>query len=184
MQNTLHNHEPSVDMSGHPSCHKLSSEQILVIERITRAAVQTRQILSALRQENINTKAVSRTIANMKCKLQKERLAGRTPIQALFDEVGQESEKCDDYIWDLERFKNILDPECQSSVIGSDRELALMNAIKQDWEMFLSDWNSVIYSRTEEEYVQNWTQFELLYKEKEDATRAEGAHAKLKEFQE
>ena len=137
----------------------------------------------------------------MKCKLQKERLAGRTSIQALFDELGQgnfifdvdhhddgkikrlffshlvsitpskiyptvyvmdctyktnrykmplldivgmssfntsfyscfaflESEKCDDYIWALERFKNILDHECHPSVIVSDRELALMNAIK------------------------------------------------------
>ena len=89
MQNTLHNHEPSVDMSGHPSCRQLSSEQILVIERMTRAGVQTHQILLALRQENVNTKSVSRSISNMKCKLQKERLAGRTPIQALFDELGQ-----------------------------------------------------------------------------------------------
>ena len=69
MQNTLHNHEPSVDMSGHPSCRQLSSEQILVIERMTRAGVQTHQILLALRQENVNTKSVSRSISNMKCKL-------------------------------------------------------------------------------------------------------------------
>lgn len=59
MENDLHNHEPSSDMSGHPSCRQLSEEQTLVIERMTRAGVQTRQILSSLRQENVNTKVVS-----------------------------------------------------------------------------------------------------------------------------
>ena len=73
MENNLHNHEPSSDMSGHPLCRQLSEEQTAVIERMTRAGVQTRQILSALRQENANTKAVSRTIANMKFKIKKKK---------------------------------------------------------------------------------------------------------------
>ena len=46
-------------MSGHPSCRQLSKEQTLVIEVMTRVGMQTRQILSALRQENVNTKVVS-----------------------------------------------------------------------------------------------------------------------------
>ncbi|KAK1392107.1 hypothetical protein POM88_011163 [Heracleum sosnowskyi] len=93
MENNLHNHESSSHMSGHPSCRQLSEEQTLVIERMTRAGVQTRQILSALRQENVNRKVIVRTIANMKFRIKKEKLAGRTPIQALFDELGRDFQK-------------------------------------------------------------------------------------------
>ena len=33
-----------------------------------------------------------------------------------------ESEKCDDYIWALEKFKVILEPGCEPFVIITDRE--------------------------------------------------------------
>ncbi|KAG5542566.1 hypothetical protein RHGRI_022185 [Rhododendron griersonianum] len=87
VKNGSHNHEPSSDMAGHPSFRRFSKEEIMTIEELTRSGVPPRQILSSLRLRNKKLQAVSRTIYNMKNKLQRENLAGRTTIQALFDEL-------------------------------------------------------------------------------------------------
>lgn len=76
-------------MSGHPSCRRLSKEEIMSIEEMTRSGVPPRQILSSLRQRNPKLQAISRTIYNMKVKLKNDNLDGRTMIQALFEELGQ-----------------------------------------------------------------------------------------------
>ncbi|XP_058185926.1 PKS-NRPS hybrid synthetase cheA-like [Rhododendron vialii] len=89
VKNSSHNHEPSSDMSGHPSCRRLSKEEIMSIEKMTRSGVPPRQILSSLRQGNPKLQAISRTIYNMKVKLKNDNLAGRTMIQALFEELCQ-----------------------------------------------------------------------------------------------
>ncbi|GJV49259.1 protein FAR1-related sequence 5 [Tanacetum coccineum] len=87
-----------------------------------------------------------------------------------------------------------------SFVIISDRELALMNAIDnvfpsarnllcvwhieknvvsnckgffehaEDFDIFMSNWNNIVYSTTEDMFVNNWDEFELLYREKKDTT--------------
>ncbi|KAG5551462.1 hypothetical protein RHGRI_009772 [Rhododendron griersonianum] len=269
VKNGSHNHEPSSDMAGHPSFRRFSKEEIMTIEELTRSGVPPRQILSSLRLRNKKLQAVSRTIYNMKNKLRRENLAGRTTIQALFDELCEgdftfqvaydqngclthlfiahplsitltksyttvfvmdctyktnrykmplldiigvssfnksfyscfaflEKEGEEDYAWALRMFSNLLGPSCQPSVIVSDRELALMNAIKvvfptttnllcvwhiekniltnckprfarqEDWTTFLSIWNQVISSQNEELFEQAWNFFELLYKEKQE----------------
>ncbi|KAH7863204.1 hypothetical protein Vadar_014710 [Vaccinium darrowii] len=89
-KNNSHNHEPSSDMSGHPSCRRLSQEEITTIEEMTRSGIPPRQILSSLRQSNPKLQAISRTIYNTKVKLRKGNLAGRTMIQVLFEELCQE----------------------------------------------------------------------------------------------
>ncbi|KAG5541196.1 hypothetical protein RHGRI_021152 [Rhododendron griersonianum] len=268
VKNSSHNHEPSSDMSGHPSCCRLSKKEITSIEEMTRSGIPPRQILSSLRQSNPKLQAVSKTIYNTKGKIQKDNLAGRTMIQALFEELCQgdftfdvaydqnghlthlffahpsssiltksytnvfvmdctyktnkykvplldiigvssfnssfyscfaflEKEGEGDYIWALHNFSKILGPTCHPSVIVSERELALMNAVKvvfpsttnllcvwhieknilanckpyfdtqDDWTTFLSTWNEVINSQDEEAFNEAWKLVELLYKDKE-----------------
>ncbi|XP_028124692.1 PKS-NRPS hybrid synthetase CHGG_01239-like [Camellia sinensis] len=193
VKNSSHNHKPSSDMSGHPYCRRLSREGVLSIEEMTRSGIPSPQILSSLRQKNPKLQAVSRTIYNMKAKLHKDNLAGRTIIQALFEELRQgdltfnvahnqdghlthlffahpssimltrnysnvfvmdctyktnkykmplldiigvssfnilDKEGEEDYVWALQMFSKILGPIGHPSVIVSDRELALMNAIQ------------------------------------------------------
>ncbi|KAG5565701.1 hypothetical protein RHGRI_001574 [Rhododendron griersonianum] len=267
-KNSSHNHEPSSDMSGHPSCRRLSQEEITTIEDLTKSGVPPRQILSSLRQRNPKLQAISRTIYNTKVKLRKEHLAGRSVIQTLFEEVCQgdfifdvaydqdghlthlffahpssitmtksysnvfvmdctyktnkykmplldiigvssfnssfyscfaflAKEGKGDYIWALQNFSKILGPTCHPSVIVSDRELALMNAIRvvfpstvnllcvwhieknilancksyfetqDNWTTFLTTWNQVISSQDEQAFNEAWKLFELLYREKE-----------------
>ncbi|KAF7140654.1 hypothetical protein RHSIM_Rhsim06G0076500 [Rhododendron simsii] len=101
------------------------------------------------------------------------------------------------YAWALERFKAILGPDQQPSVILSDRELALMNAIEvvfpgttnilcvwhirknvlskckpkfereQDRETFLSDWTNLVESPDESCFNEAWQHLQVDYKEKE-----------------
>ncbi|KAF7140308.1 hypothetical protein RHSIM_Rhsim06G0070800 [Rhododendron simsii] len=129
-------------------------EEIMTIEELTRSGVPPCQILSSLRLRNKKLQALSRTIYNTKNKIRRENLAGRTTIQALFDELVKtnrykmryfdiigvssfnksfyscfaflEKEGEEDYAWALRMFSNLLGPSCQPSVIVSDRELALM----------------------------------------------------------
>jgi len=89
VKNSSHNHELSSDMSGHPSCHRFSKEEVLSTEEMMRSGIPPHQILPSLRQRNLKLQAVSRTINNMKAKLHKDNLAGRTMIQALFEELRQ-----------------------------------------------------------------------------------------------
>ncbi|KAJ3705596.1 hypothetical protein LUZ61_009301 [Rhynchospora tenuis] len=108
-------------------------------------------------------------------------------------------ERTEDYIWALRMFKETLGEVNQPLVVITDRELALINAIqdvfpsttnilciwhinknilakckmyfqtKEDWETFSSDWQKVVYSSTEGEYIDNWREFETTYKEKNEA---------------
>lgn len=105
-------------------------------------------------------------------------------------------EREEDYVWALEMFKNVLGPNCQLGVIVTDRELALMNAVrivfpgaanllcvwhieknistnskshfetKEDFDAFLSSWNVVMRSPSEHDFEKNWRLFEEFYKEK------------------
>ncbi|XP_073107176.1 uncharacterized protein [Elaeis guineensis] len=53
------------------------------------AGISTRKILSSLRQDNPKPQAISKTVYNAKAKTIKESLAGRTMIEALFEELGE-----------------------------------------------------------------------------------------------
>ncbi|KAK9275113.1 hypothetical protein L1049_022372 [Liquidambar formosana] len=177
-----------VVMQGHPSYRRFSKEEISRIKEMTMSGVAPCQILSSLRQSNPNLQAVSKSVYNMKAKIRKDYLSGRTM-----------GEKECDYVWALEMFKKALVADCQPSVIVSDRELVSMKAIKvvftttanllcvwhiekniltnckkyfkegEDWLAFLSAWTTVINSSNESKYNEALQLFELLYKEKEDA---------------
>lgn len=76
-------------MAGHPSCYRFSKEEISRIKEMTMSCVAPRQILSLHRQSNPNLQAVSKSVYNMKAKICKDYLSGRTMVQALLDELGK-----------------------------------------------------------------------------------------------
>ncbi|KAL4561763.1 hypothetical protein LXL04_033937 [Taraxacum kok-saghyz] len=110
-----------------------------------------------------------------------------------------EREDEDSYIWALNTFKKILDNR-EPTVIMSDRELALMNAINvvfpstinllciwhieknvlanckkhfehaEEFDIFMSSWNNVAYSTTTTIFEHNWGEFELVYQAKKVVT--------------
>ncbi|XP_058180076.1 uncharacterized protein LOC131298614 [Rhododendron vialii] len=65
------------------------------------AGIPPRQILASLWQSNPNCKAIARMVYNAKVNITKVVLAGRTMIQALFDELGQ-----GDFTFDIKRDEN------------------------------------------------------------------------------
>lgn len=72
-----HNHEPSRDISDHPSCRRFTDEEVLIIREMTAAGKRPRQILRVLRQRNPNLVTDSRNVYNIKAKIRKEILAGQ-----------------------------------------------------------------------------------------------------------
>ncbi|XP_077246001.1 protein FAR1-RELATED SEQUENCE 5-like [Tasmannia lanceolata] len=82
-----HNHEPLEDISCHPYSRRFSEEEILQIKEMANTGIQPRQMLIALRNGNPDHLAISRDVYNLKAKIRKKKLSGRTPIQALLDEL-------------------------------------------------------------------------------------------------
>nr|KAJ0190011.1 hypothetical protein LSAT_V11C800449890 [Lactuca sativa] len=256
-KNLTRNHEPSTDISGHPSFRQLSPTDVQIVKNMTLSGIPPRQILSSLRQANPNLPAVSQTIYNLKAKICKENLGNRSMVSALFEEFEKEG-----FIYDIlhnsighithlfivhplsiklaKSFSNIFIMDCtyktnkynmplldiigvscfntsfysgfvflkrededsvfkktlenrEPSVIMSDRELALMNAINmvfsntinilciwhieknvlancnkhfahtKEFNLFMSSWNNVAYSTTTTIFEHNWGEFELFY---------------------
>jgi hypothetical protein len=87
--NASHNHDPSVDMSGHASCHRFSKEHVTRIKEMSSSGIPLCQILTSLRQHNPKLSAMSKTLYNLKAKIRKDYLASRTMIQALLEELGK-----------------------------------------------------------------------------------------------
>ncbi|XP_021762921.1 protein FAR1-RELATED SEQUENCE 5-like [Chenopodium quinoa] len=82
-----HNHDLSSDISGHPYTRHFSREEVNEIKEMIAAGIAPRQILTKLRKGNSNLKAISRTLYNVKAKIIKDGLGGRSMIQALMDEL-------------------------------------------------------------------------------------------------
>lgn len=71
-----HNHEPSKDISEHPSCRRFTEEEVLIIREMTAVGKRPRQILKALRQRNPSLVSASRNVYNVKAKIRREMLSG------------------------------------------------------------------------------------------------------------
>lgn len=87
--NYLHNHEALVDETGLPIFRQLSEEDIRTIEHMSNSGVPPREILFFLQQMYHNMPAASKIIYDARHRICKERLAGRSHIQALFEELGK-----------------------------------------------------------------------------------------------
>jgi hypothetical protein len=85
--NAEHNHEASLDMSGHPYARRLDQESRARVQEMSLAGIRPRDIANALRQSNPEQPIISKTVYNARDQVRRENLDGRTPIQALFDEL-------------------------------------------------------------------------------------------------
>ncbi|XP_077220614.1 uncharacterized protein LOC143854501 [Tasmannia lanceolata] len=92
IRNREHNHEALKDISEHPFNRRFSEEEVLQIKEMIAAGLQPRQMLSTLSQSN--PKVSSRDVYNIKSKIRLENLSGRTPIQALLDELSNGGFQC------------------------------------------------------------------------------------------
>nr|GEX54774.1 probable leucine-rich repeat receptor-like protein kinase At5g49770 [Tanacetum cinerariifolium] len=68
-----HNHEPALDMEGHPYAQRLSDNEIRLVVDLARKDVKPQEILLTLKQKNPNNVSTLRTIYNT---LQKFRKSG------------------------------------------------------------------------------------------------------------
>ncbi|CAG8502740.1 2637_t:CDS:2, partial [Scutellospora calospora] len=238
------------------------------VQEMSTAGIHPREILSTLRQSNPNNFAISKTIYNARDKIRHDNLQGRTPIQALLDELVEEniehyyqynqngnlthlffahpksiiltktynsillmdctyktnkfkmpllhvvgmtsfnttfsscfaflkSEQEEDYKWALTCVFRIFGDIPKPQVIVTDRELALMNAVKTvftesqnllciwhigknvlvncrryfqtevEWSAFMESWSTLIKSKTETDFGNNWEKLVEKYNEKQ-----------------
>ena len=116
-----------------------------------------------------------------------------TSFSACFSFLQKEEEG--DYEWALKKFQNILGVDRHPLVMVTDREQALLNAIKvifpsighllclwhieknilskcmvkfekeKDWKLFLSSWTNLIESPDESTFNEAWNLFDVQYRE-------------------
>ena len=113
--------------------------------------------------------------------------------------VYMDSEREDNYTWALERLCSTMDDDALPEVIVTDRDLALLNAIrrvfptaknllcrwhisrnvlahckrlfetKEKWDKFIMTWNILVLSTTEDEFNDHWTKLQMEFTTYPDA---------------
>ena len=73
-----HNHEPALDMEGHPYAQRLSDDEKRLVVDLSRKDVKPLDILLTLKEKNPNNVSTLRTIYNARQKFRKTGHAGRT----------------------------------------------------------------------------------------------------------
>lgn len=86
MKNGQHNHEKT-DLNGHPKVRSLHDDNMKHVQTLVLANVAPRNILSSLRIQNPDISFVQRDIYNLKSRIRRNNLAGRTPIRALLSSL-------------------------------------------------------------------------------------------------
>ena len=112
-----------------------------------------------------------------------------------------DSEREDNYTWVLERLRSVMDADVLPELIVTDRDLALLNAIKRvfptsshllcrwhisrnvlaqckrlfetkkKWDKFIMSWNILVLSSTEDEYNDHWSALQTDFSSYPDALR-------------
>jgi hypothetical protein len=87
IQNGYHNHPPSHHPSAHNVFRKRTSSQKESIQGMSQAGVAPKQILTAVRQQDPSTHVTARDIWNERTINRANYLRGRSPIEALLDDL-------------------------------------------------------------------------------------------------
>ena len=82
-----HNHGPSMHPSGHAVLQRLNKESKETVKSMTSAGSTPLSIFNTLKQKNSEDLSSLQTIYNAHSAFRKEKLAGRTPLEALLDEL-------------------------------------------------------------------------------------------------
>ncbi|GKC53728.1 protein FAR1-related sequence 5 [Tanacetum coccineum] len=179
VKNLSHNHDPSTDMSGHPSFCRLEPDDA----KFRKDDLGNRSAISLLFEE-LEKGGFSHDILHNPegYNMPLLDIIGVTCFNTSFYSgfVFLKKKDKDHYVWALSVFKKILGDSNQPSVIISDRELALMNAIKDEFPTITS---LLCVWHIEKNVFSNckgaWTE-KYLHFGNRSSSRAEGAHAKLK----
>ena len=93
IKNPCHNHEPSLCPSAHPSHRRDElNAKLPQIKPLLNEGVDVETILLILRREDPDSALISRDIYNLRHRLHREFLHGRTPTQALLSILPQQGE--------------------------------------------------------------------------------------------
>ncbi|XP_028088466.1 uncharacterized protein LOC114289028 [Camellia sinensis] len=192
----LHNHPPAEHLEGHSYARRLSKDKKELLMDMSKSMVRPKEILVTLKQRDALNISTLKTIYNVRYRNRVVQRAGRSQIQHLlgelakynyierhrFEESTMTYKKIDNYAWVLATLCDVMDGFVVPTIIVTDRELALMNAIhkifpsgrhllcrwhisknvltkckkmfetQQKWEKFNHEWNSVVYSSSEIQY--------------------------------
>jgi hypothetical protein len=91
--NSNHNHQPDNDLSGHPYARRLNQQQLTVVNEMSSTGSSPREINALLHHQEPSTRVITQTINNARRQQRIAELAGRSPIQALVDELS-DSDRC------------------------------------------------------------------------------------------
>ncbi|XP_028107346.1 uncharacterized protein LOC114306324 [Camellia sinensis] len=202
----LHNHPLVEHLEGHSYVGRLSKDEKALLMDMSKSMVRPKEILVTLKQRDTLKVSTLKTIYNVRHRNRVVQRAERSQMQHLLGELAkynyierhrsEESmmtyETVDNYAWVLATLRDVMDGFVVPTVIVTNRELALMNAIQkifpsarhllcrwhisknvltkckkmfetqQKWEKFNHEWNSVVYSSFEIQYEER---LKLLLKE-------------------
>ncbi|XP_028070698.1 PKS-NRPS hybrid synthetase CHGG_01239-like [Camellia sinensis] len=182
----LHNHPPAEHLKGHSYAGRLSKDEKALLMDMSKSMVRPKEILVTLKQRDALNVSTLKTIYNVHHRNRVVQRAGRSQIQHLLGELANfpylQYERVDNYVWVLATLRDVIDGFVVPTIIVTDRELALMNAIhkifpsarhllcrwhisknvltkckkmfktQQKWEKFNHEWNSLVYSPSEIQY--------------------------------
>ena len=79
-----HNHAPAMHMEGHPYAMRLTDNENRLVVDLSMKNVKPRDILSTLKEQDVNNASSLRTVYNARVRNQKTIQAGNTPMQLVF----------------------------------------------------------------------------------------------------
>ncbi|KAJ9557231.1 hypothetical protein OSB04_011845 [Centaurea solstitialis] len=85
-----HNHEPAEDMEGHPYAMRLTENQVRMVEDLSRKNVKPCDILSTLKEQNLDNVSTLRTIYNARRKFWATEHKGKTQMQVVMSYLQEE----------------------------------------------------------------------------------------------
>jgi hypothetical protein len=97
IKNSEHNHDPSTSRVAHPSLRRLDPAAKAELSCLTDANVAPRTIAAVLEQRSLEQAIVMKDIYNARQQMLSEALGGRTPIQALVEQM-----QADDFSWSVQ----------------------------------------------------------------------------------
>lgn len=89
-----HNHKPALYMEGHPYARRLSEDEARLVKDLSINNVKSRNILSTLKQQNMDNASIFKTIYNARHKFRTTENVGKTKMQVVMSFLQQE-----DYIF-------------------------------------------------------------------------------------
>ncbi|XP_028054207.1 uncharacterized protein LOC114258455 [Camellia sinensis] len=150
----LHNHPLAEHLEGHSYAGRLSKDEKALLMDMSKSMVRPKEILVTLKQRDALNVSTFKTMYNVRHRNRVVQRAGRSQMQHLLDELAKyrlplleimgvtstemtfsvaftylQYERVDNYAWVLATLRDVMDGFVVPTIIVTDRELALMNAI-------------------------------------------------------